>query len=80
MDALGTTHVGFGLASLVCGVGVFSLRKGTNAHRAIGAVYVLTMFGLNVTALLIYRVFGGFGVFHVTSSRISPLAARLSLR
>jgi uncharacterized membrane protein len=65
MDAPGIAHVGFGLASLVLGVGIFSSRKGTDAHRVVGATYVLSMVGLNVTALLIYRMFGGFGVFHV---------------
>src|SRR5262245_23258624 len=28
---------------------------------------MFSMFGLNLTALLIYRLFGGFGVFHVLS-------------
>ena len=67
MDATGLAHVTFGVASLVLGVGVFSLAKGTALHRAVGALYVFSMFGLHVTALLIYRVFGGFGVFHVIS-------------
>ena len=45
-----------------------NLPSGTNLHRAIGATYVLTMFGLNVTAVLIYRVFGRFGAFHIRSA------------
>ena len=65
MDASGIAHIIFGFTSLVLGVGIFSLAKGTNLHRAVGALYVLSMFGLNVTALLIYRIFGRFGVFHV---------------
>ena len=67
MDAPGLAHLTFGFASLVLGVGVFSRPKGTSLHRAIGALYVLSMFGLNLTALLIYRVFGGFGPFHALS-------------
>jgi len=67
MDASGIAHVTFGFASLVLGAGIFSLPKGTDLHRTVGALYVLSLFGLNVTALLIYRVFGGFGVFHVLS-------------
>jgi predicted membrane channel-forming protein YqfA (hemolysin III family) len=31
----------------------------------VGALYVFSMVGLNLTALLIYRMFGGFDVFHV---------------
>ena len=65
MDASGIAHIIFGFTSLVLGVGIFSLAKGTNLHRAVGALYVLSMFGLNVTALLIYRIFGRFGGFHV---------------
>jgi uncharacterized membrane protein len=67
MDAPAFAHVTFGFASLGLGVGVLSLPKGTDLHRLIGALYVFSMFGLNLTALLIYRVFGGFGAFHVLS-------------
>jgi uncharacterized membrane protein len=67
MDAPGMAHVAFGLASLGLGLGVFSSAKGTNLHRAVWALNVFSMFGLNVTALLIYRVFGRFGAFHVLS-------------
>ena len=65
MDASGIAHVAFGFSSLLLGAGIFSLAKGTDLHRALGALYVLSMFGLNLTSLLIYRIFGGFGVFHV---------------
>jgi uncharacterized membrane protein len=67
MHASGIAHVILGFTSLVLGVGIFCLTKGTDLHRAVGALYVLSMFGLNVTALTIYRIFGGFGVFHVLS-------------
>jgi len=65
MDAPGIAHVTFGFAALVLGAGIFTLAKGTDLHRAVGTLYVLSMFGLNVTSLLIYNLFGGFGVFHV---------------
>ena len=58
-------HVILGSAALLLGAGQFSLTKGTPLHRAVGASYVLCQFGLNLTALTIYRVFGGFGIFHV---------------
>jgi len=67
MAPLGVAHVSCGFASLVLGAGVFSLGKGTDLHRAVGALYVLSMFGLNLTAMLIYNLFGGVGVFHVIS-------------
>jgi uncharacterized membrane protein len=65
MDAPGTAHVSFGFASLILGAGIFALGKGTDLHRCVGMLYALSMFGLNLTALLIYRMFGRFGVFHV---------------
>jgi hypothetical protein len=37
------------------------------------------MFGLHVTAWLIYRIFGGFGVFHVISL-INVLPFRFRVR
>ena len=65
MEASGIAHVAFGIASLALGAAVLSSTKGTTVHRALGALYVLCMFALYVTALTIYRAFGGFGVFHV---------------
>jgi uncharacterized membrane protein len=50
--------IGFGLV-------IFCMTKGTPLHRCFGYLYVASMFGLNGTALLIYRVFGTFGPFHV---------------
>jgi uncharacterized membrane protein len=44
---------------------IFTIAKGTGLHRVIGYIYVLSMLGLNLTALTIYRLFGGFGPFHV---------------
>ena len=67
MAPLGIAHVGCGFVSLVLGAGVFSLAKGTDLHRAVGALYVFSMFGLNLTAMLLYNLFGTFGVFHVIS-------------
>lgn len=42
-------------------------RKGTRRHHQIGLVYAVSMLGLNATAFLIYRLFGGFGAFHVAA-------------
>ncbi len=60
-------HAGFSVASLLLGVGVFRLAKGTELHRVVGVAYVLSLFAVNVTALTIYRIFGRFGVFHALS-------------
>jgi uncharacterized membrane protein len=37
---------------------------GTERHRVVGLLYVLSLCRVNVTALTVYRVFGRFGVFH----------------
>ena len=65
MQPAGVAHTWFAVASLILGIGVLVLRKGTELHRVLGIVYVLSLFGVNMTALTIYRVFGGFGAFHV---------------
>ncbi len=64
MQADGVAHAAFALAALVLGGWVLSRPKGTEAHRAVGMLYVLSSFSVNVTALTIYRGDGTFGVFH----------------
>ncbi len=41
--------------------------KGGRRHRQLGWIYLASMLGLNGSALLIYRLFGGFGPFHVAA-------------
>lgn len=64
MSTLGMVHLTFGSTALALGLGVVTLKKGTRLHRTIGHLYFSSMLGLNVTALLIYRLFGHFGPFH----------------
>jgi uncharacterized protein (DUF2141 family)/uncharacterized membrane protein len=64
LDWFGAMHAAFGLAALALGLGVVLLPKGTALHRRIGLLYAATMLVLNATALAIYDLFGGFGVFH----------------
>ena len=68
MEPSGVAHTAFASASLLLGIGVLTRPKGTDRHRILGVLYVLCMFGLNVTALTIYRVFGRVGPFHVLSA------------
>lgn len=65
MGTLGYVHVAFGVLALVFGLMVFCVVKGTRFHVVLGYLYVASMLGLNITALLIYRLFGHFGPFHV---------------
>jgi len=47
------------------GAVVLLRRKGTLSHKRLGYLYAFSMIGLNITALLIYRLFHGPGPFHV---------------
>jgi uncharacterized membrane protein len=65
LSTIGIVHTAFATIALAAGLAIFTIAKGTNLHRVIGYVYALSMLGLNLTALTIYRLFGGFGPFHV---------------
>lgn len=65
MISIGWIHTIAALTALVSGAAVLLIRKGTRRHRQLGWVYVVSMLLLNGTALLIYRLFGRFGPFHV---------------
>ncbi|MEM9079035.1 MAG: DUF2306 domain-containing protein, partial [Bacteroidota bacterium] len=41
--------------------------KGSQLHKKVGYVYVASMVVLLITAFMIYRLFGGFGIFHVAA-------------
>jgi uncharacterized membrane protein len=65
MPSIGLTHTVAAVVALVAGAAVLLTRKGTRRHRQLGWAYVVSMLLLNGTALLIYRLFGRFGAFHV---------------
>lgn len=67
MTSIGLFHLVVSLTALGSGAMVFFRRKGTRQHRQLGWVYLASMLSLNVSALLIYRLFGGFGPFHVAA-------------
>ena len=62
---LGAFHLLCGLAAIIIGAVVILARKGTRSHRWLGRAYLLSMVSLNLSALMIYRLFGQFGPFHV---------------
>jgi uncharacterized membrane protein len=65
MNTLGLFHTGTAIVALIAGATTLLTRKGTRRHRQIGWLYVASMILLNASALFIYRLFGGFGPFHV---------------
>lgn len=53
--------------ALISGSFVLLGTKGTRLHKKIGYTYVMSMIAVNVTAFCIYRLFGGFGPFHIAA-------------
>lgn len=64
---LGTLHLTLAVMAMATGALVAFSRKGTPLHRNLGWAYVIAMVGVNVTALFIYELFGGFGPFHMAA-------------
>ena len=79
---MGLLHVLLALAALLFGTLVVLRRKGNARHRLLGRAYLISMLGLNVTALLNYELFGYFGPFHWMAlfSLASVLAGYLVVR
>jgi uncharacterized membrane protein len=65
ISSIGAAHVAAALAALAFGLFVIATRKGTQLHRAMGMAYAIAMVVLNLCALMIYRINGHFGPFHV---------------
>jgi len=62
---IGLIHTIFAVIAVITGGIVILNTKGTRLHKRTGYVYVISMLLMNATAFGIYRLFGGFGVFHV---------------
>lgn len=64
---VGRIHLASAIVALVAGAWVVLRPKGTAIHRRMGWVYAASMLILNITALLIYRLTGSFGPFHIAA-------------
>jgi len=62
---LGAIHTILGALSLVLGGLIFLRTKGTRAHVRLGWAYAGSMLCVNVSSLFIYRLIGGFNLFHM---------------
>ncbi len=65
MSPLGWFHTAVAVIAMVCGAWVILNPKGGRRHRQVGYAYAAAMLLMNVTALMIYRLFGGIGPFHI---------------
>lgn len=63
-DVLGGVHFVSALIAMIFGAIVILKTKGTKFHIKAGYTYAISMLILNVTALMIYQLFGYFGPFH----------------
>lgn len=60
----GLIHLIVSIIALITGLVVLITTKGTKRHKQIGYIYAISMILLNITAFMIYRLFGKFGIFH----------------
>lgn len=63
-DTTGLIHLVSSFIALVTGLYVLVAQKGTKSHKQIGYIYALAMLLVNLTAFMIYRLYGKFGIFH----------------
>lgn len=74
-------HIILGFLSLISGSLVMLQKKGNRKHRLIGRLYVISMLGLNLTSLGIYKLYDGWGFFHwmAIASLIPILAGYIAI-
>ena len=66
-DTIGLIHLIAAIIALITGTLQLIMTKGTSIHKKIGTIYAISMSVLLITAFMIYRLFGGFGLFHVAA-------------
>lgn len=60
----GLIHLIASIIALITGLFVLTSTKGTKTHKQIGYVYSISMILLNLTAFMIFKLYGKFGIFH----------------
>lgn len=60
----GLIHLIVSIVALIAGISVLVMTKGTKKHKQVGYIYAISMILLNLTAFMIYKVYGKFGLFH----------------
>ena len=63
-DTIGLTHLVASIIAIIAGTMILLMKKGTLNHKKVGYIYVTAMTVLLITAFMIYRLWGGWGLFH----------------
>lgn len=63
-DTIGFIHLISAIISMISGTMILVMKKGTLNHKRVGNVYVVAMVVVLMTAFMIYRLWGGWGLFH----------------
>ncbi len=63
-DFTGLAHLIAAIIALITGTLQLIMTKGTSIHKTIGFIYTASITVLLLTAFMIYRLFGGWGLFH----------------
>jgi uncharacterized membrane protein len=63
-DTIGLIHLIAAICSLFSGTTILFIAKGTQLHKKAGYIYVVSMVVTIITAFMIYRLWGGWGIFH----------------
>ncbi|NNF00277.1 MAG: hypothetical protein HKN25_14755 [Pyrinomonadaceae bacterium] len=66
-SSIGLFHLIVSILALIFGTWVIATEKGTAIHKKIGYLYAACMTAVIVTSFMMYRLFGGFGIFHVAA-------------
>ena len=66
-DNVGMIHLVSAILATVFGTMVLVMKKGTANHVRAGYAYTISMVVMLITAFMIYRLFGGFGIFHIAA-------------
>jgi uncharacterized membrane protein len=61
---MGEIHWIAASTALIAAAAVFLSRKGTSRHRKLGWTYVMALLMVNISALAVYDISGGWGPFH----------------
>lgn len=63
-DYIGFIHLVTAIIAMITGSMILVMKKGTLNHKRVGYIYVAAMLALLVTAFMIYRLWGVWGLFH----------------